>query len=138
MIKVKILNPTIGRNEPTFRPFWFIKDKLRDYSIELTDSDDYDYLFVGMHDFINKKHSLEESINYGLENLSKITGEYFLFEGSDSTSLMGAYEVFTQSNALYLFKNQTLPTREHYKTPYAHNKWFWGSGSDLDLFYNIS
>jgi len=138
MIKVKILNPTIGRNEPTFRPFWFIKDKLRDYSIELTDSDDYDYLFVGMHDFINKRHSLEESINYGLENLSKITGDYFLFEGSDSTSLMGAYEVFTQSNALYLFKNQTLPTRKHYKTPYAHNKWFWGSGSDLDLSYNIS
>ena len=55
MIKVKILNPTIGRNEPTFRPFWFIKDKLRDYSIELTDSDDYDYLFVGMHDFINNR-----------------------------------------------------------------------------------
>ena len=63
MIKVKILNPTIGRNEPTFRPFWFIKDKLRDYSIELTDQMIMITLFVGMHDFINKKHSLEESIN---------------------------------------------------------------------------
>ena len=30
MIKVKIFNPSIGRNEPTFRPFWFIKNKLRD------------------------------------------------------------------------------------------------------------
>ena len=138
MIKIKILNPSKGRNEPTFRPFWFIKDKLRDYSIDITNSDDYDYLFVGMHDFVNKKVNLNESINYGLENLSNISGDYFLFEGSDSTSLMGSYEVFEKSNAIYLFKNQTLPTREHYKTPYAHNKWFWKSGSDLDLSYNIS
>ena len=137
MIKVKILNPHKGRNEPTFRPFSFIKDKLREYSIDITDSNDYDYLFVGMHDFIDKKLPLQESINYGLENLSKITGDYFLFEGSDSTSLMGGYEVFDKSNAIYLFKNQILPTKEHYKTPYAHNKWFWGDGSDLDLSYNI-
>ena len=32
-----------------------------------------------------------------LENISKITGDYFLFEGSDSTSLMGGYEVFNKS-----------------------------------------
>ena len=138
MIKIKILNPTLYRNEPTFRPFMFIQDKLREYSIDITESDSYDYLFVGMHDFIDKKRSLQESIDYGLENISKITGDYFLFEGSDSTSIMGGYEVFNQSDAIYLFKNQILPTREHYKTPYAHNKWFWGDGSDLDLSYDIS
>ena len=138
MIKVKILNPTLFRNEPTFRPFGFIQQKLyTDYSIQFTDSDDYDYMFVGMHDFIDKKRPLQESIDYGLENLSKITGDYFLFEGSDSTSLMGGYEVFEQSDALYLFKNQMLPSQEAYKVPYAHNKWFWGSGSDLDLSYDI-
>ena len=138
MIKVKILNPSLFRNEPTFRPFAFIQQKLyTDYSIQFTDSDDYDYMFVGMHDFIDKKRPLQESIDYGLENLSKISGDYFLFEGSDSTSLMGGYEVFEQSNALYLFKNQMLPSQEAYKVPYAHNKWFWGSGSDLDLSYDI-
>ena len=26
MIKIKILNPTKDRNEPTFRPFFYIKD----------------------------------------------------------------------------------------------------------------
>ena len=78
MIKVKILNPTLFRNEPTFRPFGFIQQKLyTDYSIEFTNSDDYDYMFVGMHDFIDKKRPLQESIDYGLENLSKITGDYF-------------------------------------------------------------
>ena len=128
MIKVKIQNPTKGRNEPTFRPFFFIKDMLKNYSIDITDSDDYDFLFVGMNDFINKKISLNDSINWGLENLSKITGDYFLFDGSDSTSLMGAYEVFEQSDAIYLFKNQKLKNREDYKKPTAFNKWFLVKG----------
>ena len=51
----------------TFRPLFFAKDMLRDYSIDITDSDDYDFLFVGMHDFLNKKIPLKESIDYGLE-----------------------------------------------------------------------
>jgi len=137
MIKVKILNPNFDRNIPTFNPLIRVKDMLKDYSIELTDSDDFDYMFVGMSDFIDKKKPLQESIEYGLENLSKITGDYFLFDGSDSTSLMGAYEVFEQSNAIYLLKNQKFNTREEYKTPYAFNKYFFGSGSDLDLSYDI-
>ncbi len=137
MIKVKILNALKGRNEPTFRPLTFIRDMLyTDYSIELTTDDDFDFLFVGMEDFIDKKKSLQDSIDYGLENLSKITGDYFLFDGSDSTSLMGAYEVFEQSDAIYLFKYQLL-NREEYKKPTAFNKWFFDNGSDLDLGYDI-
>ena len=137
MIKIKILNPTQGRNEPTFRPLTFLREMLyTDYSIELTTDDDYDYLFVGMEDFIDKKKPLKDSIEWGLENLSEITGDYFLFDGSDSTSLMGAYEVFEQSEAIYLFKNQLL-SKEQYKKPTAFNKWFFGSGSDLDLGYDI-
>ena len=107
MIKVKILNPIEDRNEPTFRPLFFIKDKLRDYSIDITESDDFDFMFVGMNEFINKDVSLDESVDRGLENLFKITGDYFLFDGSDSTSLMGAYEVLDESKAIYLFNVQT-------------------------------
>ena len=138
MIKVKILNPTLGRNEITFRPLLQNKEELKNYSIEITNSDSYDFLFVGMHDFLDKKISLEQSIEYGLNNLNNITGDYFLFDGSDSTSLMGAYEVFTQSKAIYLFKNQILKEKEMYLKKYAFNKWFFGDGSDLDLSYNIN
>ena len=137
MIKVKILNPTKGRNEITFRPLLQNKEELRNYSIDITNSDTYDFLFVGMHDFLDKKKPLQESIEYGLNNLEKITGDYFLFDGSDSTSLMGAYEVFTNSNAIYLFKNQILKERKMYLNKYAFNKWFFGNGSDLDLSYDI-
>ena len=138
MLKIKILNPTEDRNEPTFRPLYIVKDLLRDrYGIDITESDSYDFLMVGMHDFIDKKRPLQESIDYGLETLSKIKGDYFLVDGSDSTSLMGAYEVFDQSDAIYLLKNQLLPNREDYKVPYAFNKFFFGTGNDLDLSYDI-
>jgi len=139
MIKIKILNHHKDRNEPTFRPLTFVREMLySDYSIELTTDDDFDYMFVGMSDFFDKKKPLKESTEWGLENLNKVTqgGDYFLFDGSDSTSLMGAYEVFEQSDAIYLFKNQLL-SRENYKEPTAFNKWFFGNGSDLDLGYDI-
>ncbi len=136
-LKIKIQNPFVGRNEPTFRPLLFVKDMLRDYSIDITESDDYDYLFIGMADFIDKQVSLQYSIDKGLEKLSKITGDYFLFDGSDSHSLMGAYEVFDQSNAIYLFKNQLHRNKNDYKIPKAFNKWYFGNNSDLDLSYDI-
>ena len=79
MIKVKILNPDFDRNIPTFNPLIRVKDMLRDYSIDLTDSDDFDYMFVGMNDFIDKSLSLEDSVDWGLENLNKVTegGDFF-------------------------------------------------------------
>jgi len=138
VIKVKILNAQEGRNEPTFRPLLMVADMLREYSIDLTHSNSYDYLFIGMNDFIDKSQPLQKSIDFGLERLSKINGDYFLFDGSDSTSLMGAYEVLEQSNAMFLMKNQKFYTPEEYSEPYAFNKWFFGTGSELDLSYNIS
>jgi len=139
MIKIKILNPTKCRNEPTFRPMLFAKDILRDYSIDITDSDDYDFLFVGMKDFYDKDKSLKESTEWGLENLNKVTqgGDYFLFDGQDSTSIMGAYEVFEKSDAIYMFKNQTLNKREDYKTPYSLSKWFFGIDEESGISYDI-
>ena len=139
MIKIKIYNPVAGKNRISFMGFLMLKDALKDYSIEITESDDFDYMFVGMQDFYDKNRSIEESTEWGLENLDKITegGDYFLFDGQDSTSIMGAYEVFTQSNATYLFKNQLHQDKDNYNLPKAFNKWFMGSGSDLDLSYNI-
>ena len=68
MIKVKILNPTEDRNEPTFRVMTACKEALKTYSIEITESDDFDYLFVGMNDFMNKNLSL--AIEKAVEKIS--------------------------------------------------------------------
>jgi len=110
-----------------------------DYSIELTTDDDFDYMFVGMKDFYDKDKSLKESTEWGLENLNKITqgGDYFLFDGQDSTSIMGSYEVFEQSDAIYMFKNQTLNNREDYKNPYSLSKWFFGNDKNCSMSYDI-
>ncbi len=140
MIKVKILNPTKDRNEPTFRPFVFIKDMLRDYSIDLTESDDFDFMFIGMSDFWDMSMTLKDSTEWGLENINKVSegGDYFLFDGFDSTSLLGAYEVFEKSDAIYMFKNQLLKNKDDYKKTYAYGKWWFGTGSGLDVSYDIS
>ena len=133
MIKIKLSN---DRDIKCFSGLIIAKDMLPDYSIQLTNSNDYDYEFLDTNKFVNSSLPLMQSIDWGLENLSKKTGDYFLFHGGDSTSIMGAYEVFAQSNAKYMFKKQLL-SRIDYKEPYAINKWFFGTGTVLDIGYDI-
>ena len=134
MIKVKL---TDSSNMKCFSGFIHTKDLLRDYSIDIADSDDYDYEFVHADEFVNLSLPLQESIDRGLDNLSKKSGDYFLFHGGDSTSIMGAYEVFIESEAKFLFKKQLL-SQYDYKNKTTINKWFFGNGSDLDKGYDIS
>ena len=136
MIKIKLTNWNKDRNEPTFRPLLLNQQLFSQVGIQFVEGGSHDFEFVGMSDFLDKSMSLEDSINYGLECISKKDGDYFLFDGSDSTSIMGAYEVFKESNAIYLFKSAKT-TIEQYNKPTAFNKWFFGEGSDLDLSYNI-
>ena len=136
MIKIRLTDWRNGRNQITFSYFLQRLQTFYDLGIQFTEDGSYDFEFIGMQNFIDKKVPLQESIDKGLEYLSNNNGDYFLFDGSDSTSLMGAYEVFSQSNAQYLFKPAILE-REEYKIPTAFNKWFFGSGSDLDLSYDI-
>ena len=133
MIKIKLSD---NQDIKCFSGLIMAKDMLSDYSIEITNSNDYDYEFLGTNQFIKSSMPLNESIEWGIENLSKKSGDYFLFHGGDSTSIMGAYEVFKESNAKYLFKKQML-SQEDYKTPTALNKWFFGTGTALDKVYDI-
>ena len=114
MIKIKIFNPVAGKNRISFTGFLVMQQMLRDYSIEITDSDDFDYAFLGADDILDKSIGLQESIEYGLKNIDKYArgGDCFIFDGSDSTSLMGSYEVLEQSDAMFLFKNQLLQNRD--------------------------
>jgi len=133
VIKVKLSDPN---NMKCFSGFIHTKDLLRDYSIDITESNDYDYEFVDATQFVDLSIPLQESIDRGIENLSKKTGDYFLFHGGDSTAIMGAYEVFIESNAKYLFRKQLL-SQQDYKEKTTLNKWFFGKGSKLDRGYDI-
>ena len=155
MIKVKLLNSNKGRNTDTFEPFKPVHRLFYDkFGIELlwhgddgapaefkerAETSDYDYLLVGPSDFVDKSKPLDESVDRGLENLHKVTegGDYFLWDGFDSTSIMGSYEVFEQSDAIYMFKNQLLKNREDYNLPYRCGKWFFGESYMTGHPYDI-
>jgi len=133
MIKIKLSD---NKNIKCFGGLLLLKDILLDYSMEITDSNDYDYEFVAANEFLDLSLSLKDSIDWGLNNISKKSGDYFLFHGGDSTSIMGVYEVFTESNAKFLFKKQLL-SQDDYKVSTTLNKWFFGSGTILDRGYDI-
>ena len=96
MIKIKLCEHGRHRNETTFRPFVSAANLFRDIGIEFTLSDDYDYAFVGQASIIDKKKPFKESVENGVEFCSKITGDYFIVDGQDSTSLIGTIDVFRE------------------------------------------
>lgn len=140
MIKIKLYELDKHRNECTFRPFIYAQNSLRDIGIEFTTGNSYDFAWVAQASFINKKVSLEQSIDDGLEFLSKITGDYMLVDGQDSTSLIGSYEVFKQSNALLMLKSSLLKDRSLYKQGWQLGRYYWGPGDykldDFDTYSN--
>ena len=70
MIKIKLLEHEIHRNETTFRPFVFAQNTLREVGIEFTNSDDYDYAWVGQASIIDKKKSFAIKVSALLHMIS--------------------------------------------------------------------
>ena len=138
MIKIKLYEPNIHRNECAYRPYLWAHEILKEIGIEFTNGDSYDYAWVAQASIIDKKVSLEESVDKGLNFLSNITGDYMILDGQDSTSLIGTYEVFKESNALLLLKNSLLKDRSLYKQGSVLGRHYWGPGdyklTDFDKF----
>ena len=105
----------------------------KDVGIEFTTSDDYDYAFVGQASIIDKKKPLQQSVDEGLEFVSKITGDYMIVDGQDATTLIGTIDVFRESNALLFLKNSYLKDFDLYKQGWANGRYYWGRGE-----YNVS
>lgn len=96
--------------------------------IEFTSGDTYDYAFVGQASIIDKKKPLQESIDKGLEFVSKITGDYIIVDGQDATTLIGTIDVFRESNATLFLKNSYLKDFDLYKQGWANGRYYWGKG----------
>jgi len=133
LIKIKLYELDIHRNETTFRPFLMAQNIFKDVGIEFTTSDDYDYAFVGQASIIDKKKPLQQSVDEGLEFVSKITGDYMIVDGQDATTLIGTIDVFRESNALLFLKNSYLKDFDLYKQGWANGRYYWGRGE-----YNVS
>ena len=138
MIKIKLYELDKHRNECTFRPYLYAQNVLKEFGIEFTTGDSYDFAWVAQASFLNKRVSLEQSVTDGLEYLETITGDYMLIDGQDSTSLIGSYEVLKESNALLLLKSSLLKDRSLYKQGWNLGRYYWGEGdyslSDFDEY----
>jgi len=137
MIKVKLFEPDIHRNETTFRPYWFINDQLREVGIDLIlDGDSYDFLLVGQASIADKKRPLQESVDMGLEKLSKIKGDYIIVDGQDAPTLIGTVDVFRHvykdSNCKLFLKTSYYKDFDDYKKPWVLGRKYWGEGA-----YNV-
>lgn len=141
MINIKIYEIYKHRNETTFRPFLFARHIFNEIGIKFVTDGPADFAFVGHASFINKKLSLSESVSSGLKFLETVNEPYFLFDGQDAATLIGSYEVFKESDAIYLFKPTLYKNREEYLNNYANGRLYWGSGnysiSSLELMNNI-
>tara|TARA_Y100001937_G_C7134474_1_gene339248 strand:- start:1413 stop:2432 length:1020 start_codon:yes stop_codon:yes gene_type:complete len=129
MIKIKLYELDKHRNETTFRPFLMAQDIFREVGILFTDSDDYDYAWVAQASIIDKKKSLKESVENGLEFVSKITGDYMIVDGQDATTLIGTIDVFRESDAKLFLKNSYLKDFNLYKKGWANGRTYWGEGN---------
>ena len=128
MIKIKLCEIDKHRNETTFRPFLKAQDIFREVGIVFTESDDYDYAWVGQASIVDKKKPLQESIENGLDFVSKITGDYMIIDGQDATTLIGTIDVFRESQALLFLKNSYLNDFNLYKQGWANGRMYWGEG----------
>lgn len=141
MIKIKLLEYNIHRNETTFRYYWMNRHLFEQIGVQFViDSDDYDIAFVGQASIIDKKVSLKESIDKGLNFINNITGEYVIVDGQDSTTLMGTIDVFRESNASLFLKTVYLNDFDLYKNKWVNGRMYWGEGEynvpDIDQLKN--
>lgn len=137
MLRVLLDQPKRGRNRAAYQYFVKYKQLFKLLGIEFVEQGSHDFVFMGDDSYVDRKLSLEDSIDYGINAVNSHNKPVFLFDSSDSTSIMGSYEVFTATNARYLFKNQ-MASREQYAKPSPFNKWFWNDEkAESNKGYNI-
>lgn len=110
---IRILIPELHkhRNETTFRPF-ISNDLFKDVGIEFISSGRHDMVWIGQASYMDKSKPYHQSIQMGIEYVEQFkNGDVILFDGQDSATLMGSWDVFKETDAKLLLKN----------TMYAHS-----------------
>lgn len=125
MFKIRILTDDFH----TFYPYHKEYNEFLKRGIQLFfgDTPHYDLTLIGHSLFQDKKlGSFEASLEKGLNFLKNIKGPYILVDGQDSHSLIGAYETFINSDALFLLKHSLLKDRNLYNEPWVGGRYYWG------------
>lgn len=136
MIKIKICDYLIHRNQTTFRPYLNSADIFREVGIEFVfEGNKYDMAWIGQASYMDKTLSLTDSVNKGIEYLEQFKGQdYILFDGQDSATLKGSVEVFNQSEAKYLLKNTLYSDLGNYRRFSTTGRIYWEKNKWEDLY----
>jgi hypothetical protein len=127
-MKIKILELDKHRNETTFRPYIYSSNAFREYGVEFVDdASKADIYFVGQASIIDKKLPLSKSVENGINFVNNLDKPYVLFDGQDSSTLIGVWEVFRECPGLKLAKNVIHKNKENYLNPHPNGRWFWGN-----------
>lgn len=124
---VKIVDIDKHRNETTFRPYLQIQELFKEVGIEFVfEGNQYDMAWIGQASYTDKSKSLKESTDDGLKYLEKFKDQdYILFDGQDSASLIGVWEVFKESSAKLLLKNSLYNNTSLYNLPAINGRHYW-------------
>lgn len=140
-MKVKIYELDKHRNETTFRPLLLQQKLFNEIGIEFVNNGPADFAFVGHASIVDKKMSLTDSVNKGLEFLKTVKEPYFIFDGQDAATLMGVYEVASNSNPIYVLKPTLYKDRSQYLRKTVNGRVYWGDGNyglpNLDIFDKV-
>lgn len=137
MIKIKIEGIEKHRNECLFRPYIQAQHLFKEVGVEFVFSGNtYDMVWIGQGSYMNKNVSISESIKEGVKTVSKFEGQdVLMFDGQDSASLMGSYEVFKKSKIPKLLLKNTLYKDKKYYTsnPPPNNRLYWNNILPTDV-----
>ena len=115
MIKIKLQDYHLHRNECLFRPYK--QNKLfNEVGIEfVTEGNDYDILWIGQASYMDKTKSYKESVDMGIEYVNQFKGQdVIMLDGQDSATLKGSYDVFVQTDSKLLLKNTLYKDLKNY------------------------
>ncbi len=142
MIKIKLHEIEKHRVETTFRPFLFsdVRNLFNDVGIQfITQGNDWDMLWVAHPTFIKKDKHFLFAVETGIRVMERLCehGDVVMFDGCDSPSLAGSWDVFKETKAKYLFKNSLYNNLDWYKEPSVLGRYFWGKSDNPDHNYQI-
>lgn len=130
-MNIKILELDKHRNETTFRPYISARAEFEKNGVFFVESEsDADVFFVGQASFLDKKRSLQESVDYGINFLKNLDKPFILFDGQDSSSVIGTWDICKCFSGIKCVKNVILKNIDDYSIRYPNGRWFWGESID--------
>ena len=142
MLKIKIHNIDNHRVETTFRTYLYQEVQRLFYDIGISfvlDGNDWDMIWIAHPTYVNRYVDYEESVQSGIDKIRNFCkkGDVILFDGSDSPSLMGSWDVFKETDAQVLMKNSLYSDLDLYKKKSPGGRVYWEI-LDHNSFYNYS